>query len=85
MMTARTSNPARIDFLRANALPGVPTEAQPGPPPELPRGTSGSYFRRKHEETEWVTHVARAEELAVFIMNCPDDIKINLVVVLPEA
>ena len=85
LMTARVSHPGRIEFLRANALPGVPTEAQSGPPPELPPGQSFTYFRLKHEETEWTTHVAPAGELAAFIMNCPADVKISLIVVLPGA
>lgn len=85
MMTARISIPSRIEFLRVNGLPGVPTEAQPGPPPALPRGQTATYYRLKHEETEWNTHVAGAGELAVFIMNCPADVAINLVVVMPDA
>ena len=83
LMTARTSNPGRIDFLRTNALPGVATEAQPGPPPELPRGQTGTFFRLKHEENEWGSHVAPSGELATFIMNCPEEVRINLIVVLP--
>ena len=85
MMTARVSIPSRIEFLRVNGLPGVPSEAQPGPPPPLPRGQTGTYYRLKHEETEWNTHVAVAGELSVFIMNCPADMAINLVVVMPDA
>ena len=85
MMTARVSIPSRIEFLRVNGLPGVPTEAQPGPPPALPRGQTGTYYRLKHEEDEWSTHVAKGGELAVFIMSCPADMAINLVVVLPDA
>jgi predicted component of type VI protein secretion system len=83
MMTARISNPGRIEFLRTNALPGVPAEAQPSPPAELPRGQTGTYYRLKHEETEWASHVAPAGDLAVFIMESPADLNINLVVVLP--
>jgi type VI secretion system protein ImpJ len=85
MMTARISIPSRIEFLRVNGLPGVPTEAQPGPPPALPRGQTATYYRLKHEEKEWKTHVVGAGELAVFIMNCPADVAINLVVVMPDA
>jgi type VI secretion system protein ImpJ len=85
MMTARISNPSRIDFLRANALPGVPTEVQSGPPPGLPRGQTGTYYRLKHEEGEWTTHVAKADAMAAFIMNCPQDVHINLIIMFPEA
>jgi len=83
MMTARISNPGRIEFLRTNALPGVPAEAQPAPPPELPRGQTGTYYRLKSEAAEWASHVAPAGEMAVFIMDSPADLSINLVVVLP--
>ena len=85
MMTARVSIPSRIEFLRVNGLPGVPTEQQPGPPPALPRGQTGTYYRLKHEEKEWNSHVAGAGELTVFIMNCPQDVAISLVVVMPDA
>jgi len=83
LMTARVSNPGRIEFLRANALPGVATEAHPGPPQQL-QGQSdlGKFWRLKHEEPEWNTHVTPAGELAAFIMNCPPDVKIRLIVVL---
>ncbi len=85
MMTARISIPSRIEFLRVNGMAGVPTEPQPGPPPALPRGQTGTYYRLKHEEKEWTTHVSAGGELAVFIMNCPADMAINLVVVMPDA
>lgn len=81
MMTARVSIPSRIEFLRVNGLPGVPTEQHPGPPPALPPGQSGTYYRLKHEDKEWNIHVAGAGELSVFIMNCPADVVINLVVI----
>lgn len=84
LMTARSSAPGRIDFLRANALAGVATEAQPGAPQQLQgQPDLGRFFRLKHEETEWTTHVGPAGELAVFIMNCPADVSIRLIVVLP--
>jgi type VI secretion system protein ImpJ len=83
LMTARTSNPGRIQFLRTNALAGVGTRAQPGPPPQLQgQHPLGKFFQLKNEDAEWGTHVVPAGELAVFIMNCPADVKIRLVVVL---
>lgn len=85
IMAAKSSNPGRIETLRSHALPGVPTEPQSGAPPELPPGQSGTYFRLKHEETEWTTHVTPAGELAVFILNAPEDLKMNLIVVLSGA
>ncbi len=83
IMAAKTSHPGRIEHLRGHALPGVPNEAQPGPPPQLPVGQTAAYFRLKHEESEWSTHVLPAGELAAFILNSPADLKINLIVVLP--
>ena len=83
LMTARSSNPARIDFLRANALSGVATEVQSGLPQQLQgQPELGKFYRLKHEESEWATHVIPAGELSVFIMNCPADVSIRLVVVL---
>ncbi len=83
VMAAKISHPGRIEHLRKHALPGVPTEAQPGPPPELPVGQKGAYFRLKYEETEWTTHVVPSGELAAFILNAPKDVRVNLIVVLP--
>jgi hypothetical protein len=62
----------------------VGTRAQPGPPPQLQgQHPLGKFFQLKNEDAEWGTHVVPAGELAVFIMNCPADVKIRLVVVLP--
>ena len=85
IMAAKASNPGRIETLRSHALPGVPTEPQSGPPQQLPPGQSGTYFRLKHEQTEWTTHVTPAGELAVFILNAPEDLRMNLIVVLSGA
>ena len=82
VMATKISHPGRIEHLRQHALPGVPTEPQPGPPPELPIGQTGAYFRLKHEETEWSSHVLPAGELGAFMLNAPQDVSINLVVVL---
>ena len=84
-LSQKFSAPGRIDFLRENALPGVMTEPQPAAPPALPRGQTGIFFRLKYEENEWTTHVAEAGELAVFIVNAPRDVKLNLIVVLAGA
>jgi predicted component of type VI protein secretion system len=65
-------------------MPGVGIEAQPGPPPQLPVGQTGIFFRLKHESPEWSTHVLPAGELDAFIMDAPGDLKMNLVVVLPS-
>ena len=83
VMATKISNPERIDHLRQHALPGVPTEAQPGPPPELPKvGQTGAYFRLKYEEPEWATHVVPSGQLAAFMLNAPQDVTLNLIVVL---
>ncbi len=83
MLAAKISSPARIDTLRGHALPGVMTEALPGAPPELPPGQTGQYFRLKNEEAEWGAHVAGAGELAAFLLGAPEDVTLNLIVVLP--
>jgi len=83
LMGAKVSNPSRIETLRNHALPGVPTEVQSGQPTELPPGQTATYFRLKHEETEWGTHVAPAGELTVFMMGAPADVSVNVIVVLP--
>ncbi len=83
MLGAKISEPSRIATLSGHALPGVLTEALPGPPPELPPGQTATYFRLKSEEEEWGAHVQPAGELAVFLLGAPDDISLNLIVVLP--
>lgn len=80
LMAARVSNPGRIEHLNQNALAGVPTEPQSGSPPELGPGQKATYFRLKHELDEWSKHVGPAGELAVQILNAPQDIKLNLIV-----
>ncbi len=84
MMAAKISAPERIQTLSGYALPGVMTEALPGPPPELPPGQTGSFFRLKDEEEEWTSHVVTAGEIAVFLLGVPEDISIDLIVVLPS-
>ena len=83
VLGAKVSAPGRIDHLRDHALPGVTTEKQPGQPPELPQGQAGSYFRIQHDQNEWSAHVAPAGELAVFMLGAPQDVKLNLIVILP--
>jgi hypothetical protein len=39
----------------------------------------------KHETNEWSAHVVPANELMVFVMGAPEDVKVNLIVVLPMA
>lgn len=87
MMTARISGPARLQHLTQFALPGIATEAQPGPPTVLPAAQhKGDYFRLKIDEgNEWVEHVVPADELCVFILSVPQDVKINLILVFPGA
>lgn len=81
---AKISAPARIEFLHSHALPGVRTEALPGPPPELPPGQTAAYFRLKTEEgTEWSTSVLPASALDAFLLGAPQDIKLTLVIILP--
>lgn len=84
VMGAKISSPERIATLRDYALPGVPTEALPGPPPELGPGRKGTYFRLKHEHEEWGGYVLPAGDLTAFMLGAPDDVKINLIIVLPE-
>jgi type VI secretion system protein ImpJ len=84
-MQAKVSNPSRLEHLKQFALPGVATEAQAGPPPELPPGQKGAYFKLKIEDgTEWTTHVVPSGQLTAFLRDCPSDVTIALVVVFPE-
>jgi type VI secretion system protein ImpJ len=84
-MQAKVSSPSRLEHLKQFALPGVATEAQAGPPPELPPGQTSSYFRLKVDDgTEWPTHVLQSGELTAFLRDCPPDVRIALVVVFPE-
>lgn len=82
---AKVSSPSRLEHLKQFALPGVATEAQASPPPEMPPGQKGSYFRLKIEDgTEWTTHVVPSGELTTFVRDCPPDVRIALLVVFPE-
>jgi type VI secretion system protein ImpJ len=84
-MQAKVSSPSRLEHLKQFALPGVATEVQAGPPPELPPGQTSSYFRLKVDDgTEWPTHVLQSGELTAFLRDCPSDVRIALVVVFPE-
>ncbi|TDI45410.1 MAG: type VI secretion system baseplate subunit TssK [Acidobacteria bacterium] len=80
---AKISNPNRIKTLTENVLPGVGTEKLPGQPPQLPASQPYEYFRIKHEQAEWEKHVVPAGDLAVFILNAPTDVEINLIVTAP--
>lgn len=84
LQVAKFSHPGRLETLRINAMPGVPTEPQPGAPPELPVGQTGNFFRLKHEAPEWTTHVAAEGQLGAFILGAPDDLRMNLIVVVPQ-
>lgn len=84
VQTAKISAPPRIETLKQFALPGVATEPMPGPPPELPAGSTGSFFRLKVEEgNEWPTQVLKGDMVVAFILGAPQDLKLTLVLVLP--
>lgn len=86
LLGAKISSPVRIDTLTRHALPGIPTEMLTSPPPELPPGQAGSFFRLQVEAgAEWSTHVAPGDELAAFLLGAPADIALQLVTILPEA
>ena len=85
IQVAKISTPERIDSLTKFVLPGIATELQPGPPPELPPGQTGTYFRLKHQDgNEWMSQVLPAGVLAAFILGAPQDLKLTLVLILPE-
>ncbi len=82
---ARVSSAARLEFLERAGLIGIATDAQPGPPHELPPRTGAEYFRIKTEGApEWDTHAVNAQEIGISIPLAPHDLKLNLVVILPE-
>lgn len=84
LQTAKVSTPERIDTLKQFALPGIVTEQLPGPPPELPPGSTGSFFRLKIEgNDEWNKHLLQAHALAAFMLGAPQDIGMKLIIVLP--
>jgi len=85
MLASKISTPGRIQHLRDNALPGVPTEAQPEPPAQLGPGQRGSFFRLQMDHTEWGTHVSGAGELTLFMLGAPADVKISLVLLFADS
>jgi type VI secretion system protein ImpJ len=86
MMAARISAPARIETLSRHALPGIPTEMLTSAPAELPAGQKGTFFRLRLEESgEWLSQVAPAGELAAFLLQAPQDLKLTLYVILPAS
>ncbi|MBP7148208.1 MAG: type VI secretion system baseplate subunit TssK [Acidobacteria bacterium] len=85
LMTAKISSAARIEFLKGYVLPGVASEPQPGPPPELPSRPPAAYFRLKIDEgEEYARNVVSAGDLAAWILNAPADVRMNLVVIFPK-
>ena len=78
------SSSSQIAALQSYALPGVPTEALPGPPPEVGRDAKGAFFRLKQEHEDWLKHVVASGDLTVSIRSAPEDVKLALVVTLPE-
>lgn len=83
MMGAKISSASQIAALQSYALPGVPNETLPGPPPEVGRDAKGTYFRLKQEHDDWVNHVIADGNLTVSIRNAPDDLQVALIVILP--
>ena len=82
---AKMSSPERMSTLRTFALPGVATEQLAGPPPQLPPGQTGLYRRLKIESgEEWAKFALPGGKLAVLILNAPEDLKLNLIMVFPE-
>lgn len=83
LMGARVSTHTRIEQLTMRALPGVPNEILAGQPSEMEPGQPGTFFRLKVETgTEWTNQVVPAGDVAVHLMNAPQDIKVYLVVIL---
>lgn len=83
---AKISSPARIDHLAKFALPGIPTDMLTSPPPELPPGQTAAYFRLRLEDSqEWRSHTVAGSDLAVFVLGCPADLRLNLIVLFAGA
>ncbi len=86
LLGTKVSTPSRIETLSKHALPGISTEPLTSPPVELPPGQTASYFRLKTEAgQEWLSHVAGGGEIAAFALGAPQDVKLNLVVLLSES
>ena len=73
----------QIATLRRFALPGVPNERLPGPPPEY-GDSRGAYFRLKQEHDDWNRHVVTSGNLTIQIQDAPADVKLALIVVTPK-
>lgn len=81
---AKISDPSRISTLQTYRLPGVETEHASGPPPQMPAGQTGTFFRLKIEKgDEWEKCVLTSAEMAVFLLNAPQDLQMNLIMIFP--
>lgn len=83
MEAAKVSSAAQIETLKRYVLRGVPTERQPGPPPEVHDKPTASYFRLQHEHEDWARHVVAGGDLAVDILDAPSDISMSLIAIPP--
>jgi type VI secretion system protein ImpJ len=83
-MAAKISSRGRQQHLQQNIVAGVGTELQSSPPAVLSTHKE-TFLRLKTDESdEWRSHVLSSGELTVFLRDCPSDVGIWLVVVLPE-
>jgi type VI secretion system protein ImpJ len=76
---AKLSPKKHLPTLITRAVPGLPLEYFPVPPPGLPRRANSLYFRIDHTSTLWLD-VESTKILSLFWDTAPSDLKAELVV-----
>lgn len=77
---AKLSVKRNITTLLARAVPGIPLEYYPVPPPGLPRRANSHYFRIDHTSSQWL-EVEPEQILSLFWDSAPEDMTAEILVI----
>ncbi|AXM95516.1 type VI secretion system baseplate subunit TssK [Pseudomonas plecoglossicida] len=76
----KLGTPGSLGAMVARALPGVELIHLQTPPQGLPRASDAEYFRLETVSEAW-DHVQRERQVALFLPDEPDDLRVELMVV----
>ena len=65
--------------LISRAVPGIPLEHFPAPPPGLPRRANSHYFRIDQSSTLW-SEVEKGKTISLFWDSAPEDLTAEIIV-----